>query len=461
MDFATLKQRLGRRRGFDGNDARLGDFINDAYMAICGRRNTWVWLRRTHQFGTHAPEAVTASPDGTPSATATSGAIFTNGSRLVTNMTSVVATQDTRTGAKIEAPDGTVNRIFSHDTATPTNLYLEAPYGGATSSAINPTGSGVGATYADSWKIYWDEYPLPEGAASIESIVCTGNGFVRHIRESSLLSPHMKGLTVKDYESYPQYYALERHTQIPAPDNALFVAQDSSAATFDAGTVFQYKYCYYNTKTQELGPMSPVASIEIVAPGGRPSMNVGGGTMRSDYGAAIYRTKDGGSEFYHLVNVIVGGVGLWFTDTAVDSSLGFSHQDTDSSGNLLSSNIGAVAERDLNTGGSHHIRFWPPPDEEYLADVTYFVAPQELTEDHDTPHIPRQHQPILLDLAESYALSEEENHGAAAQKRAYAMEGVDRMEREEEADPGTRIQIGRGEPEIDEALGSWPRTITG
>lgn len=444
MDFATLKQRLGRRRGFDGNDARLGDFINDAYMTICGRRNTWSWLRRTHQFGTHAPESRTASG-------ATPGATFTNGSRLVSNMTSVVATQDTRTGAKIEAPDGTVNRIFSHDTVTPTNLYLEAPYGGATTSATN----------RDSWKIYWDEYPLPEGAVSIESIVCTGNGFVRHIRESSLLSPHMKGLTVKDYESYPQHYALERHTQIPAPDNALFMAQDSSVATFDPGTVFQYKYCYYNTKTQELGPMSPTTSIEIVAPGGRPSMSVAIGAMRSDYGAAIYRTKNGGSEFYHLVNVVVGGALLFFTDTVADSGLGFSHQDTDSSGNLLSSNIGSVAERDLNTGGSHHIRFWPPPDEEYLVDVTYFAAPQELTEGRDTPHIPRQYHPILLDLAESYALSEEENHGAAAQKRAYAMEGVDRMEREEEADPGTRIQIGRGEPEIDEALGSWPRTITG
>ena len=128
---------------------------------------------------------------------------------------------------------------------------------------------------------------------------------------------------------------------------------------------------------------------------------------------------------------------------------------------MLSSNIGAVAERELVTGGSHHIRFWPPPDEEYLVDVTYFVAPRELTEDHDAPHIPRQHQPILLDLAESYALSEEENHGAAAQKRAYAMEAVDRMERDEEADPGTRIQLGRGEPQIDGALGSWPRTITG
>ena len=127
----------------------------------------------------------------------------------------------------------------------------------------------------------------------------------------------------------------------------------------------------------------------------------------------------------------------------------------------MSTSIGAIAERGPVTSGSNHIRFWPPPDEEYLVDVTYFVAPRELVEDQDAPYIPRQHQPILLDLAESYALSEEESHGAAAQKRAYAMEGVDRMEREEESDPGTRIQIGRGEPEIDQALGSWPRTITG
>ena len=93
--------------------------------------------------------------------------------------------------------------------------------------------------------------------------------------------------------------------------------------------------------------------------------------------------------------------------------------------------------------------------------MTYFVTPRELAEDHDAPHLPRQHQPILLDLAESYALSEEENHGAAAQKRAYAMEAVDRMEREDDADLGTHIQLGRGGPRIDRALGSWPRTVTG
>ena len=444
MDFATLKRRLGRRRGFDGNDDRLGDFINDAYMAICGRRNTWTWLRRTHQFGTHTPESRTASG-------ATPGATFTNGQRLVTLGTadSVTTTQGTRTGAKIEAPDGTVNRILSHNATT--SLYMEARYGGATTTATND----------DSWKIYWDEYPLPEGASLIESIVCTGSGFVRHIREISLLPPHMKGLTVKDYDSYPQYYALERHTQIPAPETAMSISQDP-ALNFDAGVTFSYKYCYYNTRTQELGPMSPVASITIAAPGGTPEIGpFAGSILRSDYGIAIYRTKDGGEELYHLTNVVVGGVVSPFDDTTADTALGFSHQDFSSGGAAQDTNIGAVAERDLNTGGSHHIRLWPPPDDEYLVDVTYFATPQELEEDRDTPHLPRQHHNVLLDLAESYAMGEEENHGAAAQKRAYAMEAVDRMEREEEADPGTRIQIGRWEPQIDEALGSWPRTITG
>jgi len=443
MDFATLKQRLGRRRGFDGNDGRLGDFINDAYMAICGRRNTWTWLRRTHQFGTHTPESRTASG-------ATPGATFTNGSRLVTLGTadSMATTQGTRTGSKIEAPDGTVNRILSHNATT--SLYMEARYGGATTTATND----------DSWKIYWDEYPLPEGAASIESIVCTGNGFVRHIRESSLLSPHMKGLTVKDYDSYPQYYALERHTQIPAPDLAPRVSGSATASTTNPGAVYTYKYCYFNTKTQEMGPLS-AASDQITTTVALPSVSV---TVahKPDYGVALYRTKNGGSELYYLsANDIQTLSTDIFADAVEDAALGFTHQDSDFDGFTMQTSIGAIAERGPVTSGSHHIRFWPPPDEEYLVDVTYFVAPRELTEDHDAPHLPRQHQPILLDLAESYALSEEENHSAATQKRAYALEAIERMEREEEADPGTRIQIGRGEPQIDEALGSWPRTITG
>jgi len=365
-------------------------------------------------------------------------------------MTSVATTQGTRTGAKIEAPDGTVNRILSHDGTT--NLYMEAKFGGTTTSAVN----------RDSWKIYWDEYPLPEGASSIESIVCTGNGFVRNIRETSILSPHMKGLTVKDYESYPQHYALERHTQIPVPDIAPRVIGVVTPVTgLNIGDTYTYRYCYFNTKTQEMGPFSPASTITLTA--ALPGISIDVYSLKgADYGVALYRTKNGGSELYYVrSNDIQSGTFDTFTESVEDAFLGFSHRDLDFDGNVMPTSIGAIAARGPTTSGSHHIRFWPPPDEEYLVDVTYFVTPQELAEDHDVPHLPRQHHQVILDLAESYALSEEENHGAAAQKRAYAMEAVDRMEREEEADPGTRIQIGRGEPEIDEALGSWPRTITG
>ena len=443
-NFGTLKQRLGRRRGFDGNDARLGDFINDAYMAICGRRQTWSWLRRTYQFRTQTPLSVTASA-------AASGATFTYGSRLVSNMTTVVG-GSTRTGARLEAPDGTVNRIVSHDATT--NCYIESPFGGTTSPALAP--GATPPTYRDSWKIYWDEYPLPNGTAVIESVVMTGNGFVRHVKEMSLLPTQMKTLAIKDYESYPQYYSLERHSQIPTPETAL-TATASAGTGLDTG-VYKYRYCYYNTHTQELGPMSAETSVTTTAANARVALVF---VRRGDYGLALFRTKVGGSTFYHLGNAAAFAT-TTFTDAVIDSGIGFSHQDTDTAGALMSTNIGAVTERGEELSGIRHVRLWPPPDEEYMIDVTYFRTPQDLVLDADSPLVPRQFQPVILDLAESIALSEEENHGAAAQKRAYAMEAVDRMEREAEADPGTVIQVGRGGPDIaQDTGGSWPRTVTG
>ena len=76
--------------------------------------------------------------------------------------------------------------------------------------------------------------------------------------------------------------------------------------------------------------------------------------------------------------------------------------------------------------------------------------------------VPLQFQPAILDLAESYALSEEEQHSASAQKRGLAFEMVERMERDEDSDPGTVIQIGRGDPDAyAQRLGNgrWPRTV--
>jgi len=351
----------------------------------------------------------------------------------------------TRTGARLEAPDGTVNRIVSHDGTT--NCYIESPFGGTTTTATN----------RDSWKIYWDEYPLPNGTAVIESVVMTGNGFVRHVKEMSLLPTQMKTLTVKDYESYPQYYSLERHSQIPTPETAL-TATASAGSGLETG-VYKYRYCYYNTHTQELGPMSAETSVTTTAAVNANVVLVF--VRRGDYGLALFRTKVDGSAFYHLRNA-AAFVTASFTDSVIDSVIGFSHQDTDTALTLMSTNIGAVTERGEDLSGIRHVRLWPPPDEEYMIDVTYFRTPQELALDTDNPLVPRQFQSVILDLAESIALGEEENHSAAAQKRAYAMEAVDRMEREAEADPGTVIQVGRGELGDAKGLdGSWPRTVTG
>lgn len=444
MDFATLKQRLGRRRGFDGNEARLGDFINDAYLTICGRRQTWSWLRRTHQFSTYTPE----SAAGTGTST---GATFTNGSRTVANMTTLAgtpATLHTRSGARLSCPDGTVHRIASHDATT--NAYLEAMYGGATTTATN----------RDAWKIYWDEYPLPAGTAGIEAIVCTGNGFTYHVPEQSLLPQHMKALTVRDYDSYPQYYAVERHTQIPAPDTAPTIASTATAGGSMTSGAYKYKYCYFNTKTQELGPFSPEASVTISS-GAANLVNISY-VRRADFGVAIYRTKADGSEFFHH-RVTSDFATTTLQDITADTGLGFKHVDLDIGGVARGTNIGSVAPRAIEISGSEHIRLWPPPDEEYVVDVTYFVAPREMVLDTDIPAVPLQFQPAILDLAESYALGEGENHTAAGQKRGIAMEMVERMERDEDSDPGTVVQIGRGDPDVyGEHVGNgrWPRTVS-
>ena len=150
-------------------------------------------------------------------------------------------------------------------------------------------------------------------------------------------------------------------------------------------------------------------------------------------------------------------------DITADTGLGFKHVDLDIGGVARATNIGSVAPRAIEISGSEHIRLWPPPDEEYVVDVTYFVAPREMVLDTDIPAVPLQFQPAILDLAESYALGETESHSAAAQKRNVALEMIERMERDEDSDPGTVVQIGRGQPDVygeHAGNGRWPRTVS-
>jgi|TARA_R100001530_G_scaffold4253_1_gene5854 hypothetical protein len=423
MDYGTLKKRLGRRRGFDGNEARLGDFINDAYMTICGRRQNWSWLRKTFQFNLFAPE------------TGAAASVENNEFAVI----GLAAITKTRTGARFAGPDGVVYRIASHTPGT--TAYLEARYTGATAASQN-------------WSIYYDEYPLPEGTMGIESIVCTGNGFTFHVTERGLLPQDMKALTIKDHESYPQYYSIERHNHIPAPDIAPTAVVSGDSGLLAAG-YYKYKYRYYNTKTMEVGPFSDEVEIQVTAANNAVDLTW---TARGDYGVALYRTRASSAsvgrgasnqEFFHLANSATFSFSS-DTDALADASIGWAARDIDTAGGYEADgvSIGNLAlkhqGRAFISSGSHHIRLWPPPDANYILDMTYFAAPQEMRLENDAPLIPRQFYPAVLDLAESYALGEEESHSAASHKRAIAMEMVDRMERDEEKDPGTRIQIGRG-----------------
>ena len=446
-DFGTLKQRLGRRRGFDGNVDRLGGFINDAYLTLCSRRPTWSWLRRTLQFNTTGKLTVGATL-GPP---LVDGATFTNGSTTVTiNGTAI---QETNTGAKLSCPDNTVHRIRGGN-QTGTSISLESPFTGTTTVAGAPH---------DSFSIYFDEYPLPPEATVIESLVATGNGWSVPVTQQSLLSPHMKSMPVSNDQSYPRYYSVERHNTVPAP----LVAPEVSVvggAGLAPDTTYYYAYAYFNSRTLEMGPMSPAVAASTTATERYVGVTF---VARSDYRVVLYRSLGipNGTysssvtsrtaitpELYHLINMGAGAT--LHGDTIPDSALGYSVTDE----------IAWWAERGMNTSGQQHIRLWPPPDNKYLVDITYFIAPKMMSLDSDVPATPRIYQNVILDLAEALCLSEEENHSAAAQKRSYALEMIQRMERDDDVDPATEIQLGRGTMDPYEAIlggGRWPRDVTG
>lgn len=488
MDYGQLKQRLGRRRGFDGNVNRLGDFINDAYMTVCGRRSNWSWLRRVVQFHTEKP------------VTSTTAYAWTQGKEMVQFSLGAAVhpgqshtlMEDSFTGAKIQGPDGLLYRVRSRgsstDVLTPdlfdatgvgSEFWLHTPYLGAT-------------TQDHKAKIYTDEYPLPPSCGEVESIIYSGGGRINHTRSLSILPQHMHGLTINSNESSPSYYSVEQIGIIPIPDvppTVTPVSEDGDGSLTVGLPVgyYKYKYRYFNTRTRELGPFSDeVEARPVIVQTKDVGFSVSAPRL-SDYGIAFYRTKvsaepvprgDTTVEFY-LVST--DDRDDWTTDpyswvdNRADSTLGVtgyseffdigSELITDAvvGDDGLDSTAWLANTRANESGTTARVRLWPPPDEDYLVEVKYFALPQELRLDNDVPLVPQQFHPVILDFAESFALSEEENHGASSQKRAYAMEAVDRMERDDEKDPGTTIQIGRDAEDVylGRDRGGWPRNVTG
>jgi hypothetical protein len=419
MDLATFRARLGRRAGFDGNTSRLDGFINDAIQHIHGWRQDWSWARRTKQFQTRAVESGAA-------------ATVTNNSRTVSGLAAALVT---RSGARIGLPDGVVYDITADATLT-SQVYLTTPYTGATVAG------------AAAWKLYRDTYPLPPDCSQIESVVLTGNGWTYHIEQQSLNPPHMKRLTIKDYESYPQYYAIETANPIPAPWVLHAVADDAGGTLLANGT-YKVWYAFRDNSTGEEGPLSESVSVTTTGtpPAGR--LDITGIQVVQDYGKRLYRSVVGGDEPLFLGDAAANSTSR-LNDETLDSALGL--------GNSAGEFIGAHPQH----GHIQKIRLWPPPDDEYIVSLSYFAHQPDLFKDNDVPVLPARFHQVALDYAQALYMREQENWPAASRLEQRVITMIEKMALEQDSDPNTSIQIGRGTPSTEGALrggGRWPRWL--
>ena len=410
-DLKYLYTQLGARRGYDGNTTRLTSFLNQAIHTIWGYRPDWVWARRQVQFNAVVPETGAA-------------ATFANGSPTVTGL---VAPTDpiTRTGALFSTPEGTVYRL-AFTSAAGSTVTLPTNYPGA-----DTVDNGA-------WTLYYDTYTLPAEMSQIESIVATGNGWEYPLKQKSLLPQHMQTLSRRGYESYPTYYALdESGPSLPAPTVGPTLATSGVGLT----GVYQYWFAYYNSVTGEVGPLSPSTSITLANQG----VSLTNILTHSDYWRVLFRSRAGGTTPLFRGRFQNSTV-TTLSDTTADDSLGF-----ETSGQWYGAYRGSFVNR---------IRLWPPPDDDYLVNVTYFAGHQPLDRDHDVPSLPRRFIPLVLDMAESYFLREQEAHGAANSREQAVMAKLERISSEQDADPATEIAVGRGRNQTLDNFtrgGVWPR----
>mgnify|MGYP001614771943 CR=1 FL=1 len=419
MDTLELITRLGRRRGFDGGPARLRSFVNDAYQEMCGIR-LWSWLLRHVQFQVFAPDSGTA------------GTVVLN-SNVVQGLTA--GASKTRTGAMLALPDGNTYRIQA-GWNNYLQAYLETLYLGAT---VNGTAA---------WKAYYDEYPLPAGAQALQSVALTGQGYTAPLHPLGKQQIDMHQRARKDYESVPLAYSLERHSQLPTPRTAVAVAGTATVGLPDG--VYTYWYAFLNTRTGEVGPLSPASSTVTVA---ARTVTVSSIPTLWDYGRRLFRSFAGKTEPYFLADI--GPTGASYADNTGDVSLG------------MDATTQTLFGRYTQSHGAYHIRLWPPPDKAYLLDAAYYTAVRELVDDHEIPLVPVQWHHVLLTLAEAYALGDEENHGAATSKRQIAAGQIERMEEEEDPVPETTLIVGGveggmrtpGQQTWEPDAGKWPRVL--
>jgi hypothetical protein len=82
---------------------------------------------------------------------------------------------------------------------------------------------------------------------------------------------------------------------------------------------------------------------------------------------------------------------------------------SDYTGGIDSSAVGAPV---LYTTTNDGITFYPTPDQSYTGQITYYRRPAEMTDDTDTPEIPAEAHPLLIDYALIRAYRREQDWNA-------------------------------------------------
>lgn len=392
-DFLELQRQLGERRGYDGNPTRLGSWINQAIREIYGKRQDWSWARAEVQFSLRPNEI------GTVDAT------FTADSNLVSGLDAATVS---RTGAWLTLPDGPIGQIVAGASAG-TSVYLSTKIPSSSTTA---------------YKVYFLDYPFPAGMRGIQSITVTGDGNTYPLEGRSINPQSMSLLTARDYETTPTLYSVIKHSRLPTPRSVAGLAAAGSGSGLTAG-VYTYWWCLRNTATDELGPLSPLATVTTTS---GQEVTVTAGT-KHDLGRRLFRSLVGGSAPYFLADIASTGT---YVDDRSDDDLGTDETTFIEHG------------RHTDAGGQHLIRFWPPPDKAYVVTAQIYRPYRDLVEDNDVPWIPEEHQGAILELATAFAFGDDESVGAVAQARRTYGELLNQMEQAEDVDEGTDGALGGG-----------------
>lgn len=315
--------------------------INGVYQALLSEQK-WSFLEHHTDLPTSIDRTFTA-------------ATVTNGSHLVTGLTSLATTI---VGHTFIGPDGAENIVTGRPGLT--SLKLLTAYAGAT----------VVGTASCSLKFF--RYLLPQECSEVLGLMSRDNdqGEIPLVDRSS-----ERHLMLNDDETgSPSAYLLDDSLERRTPRKAMAIVGDAAGSTLVVGTTYRYFYAYNYAGTYS----SPSAIVELAPTAGLRSLAL----------SAIETSTANDGRIKKLYRDDGDGIFRYIADVAETASTY-----TDS---------GTAADEDIvwdDLGPYRSVRLWPRPSAATTFELRYLRRPRRLQHDNDSPYLPPEFHRILVHLA--------------------------------------------------------------